>query len=473
MRRDAMITLKKILPVFLVLALIVGTMPIAFATSSLSIGSISYDSTVVKQESFMVSSSVTASNVAGTITVTVTLIDLTGGAVTITGDAEKTLTFNANGTQNVQWTVTAGTAGTYSNPFKITATASDEGIATPKTSDTPLTIQERPVLEVTFIRDKTSVSAGDTVRLDFTIMNSAAAGAADATNVVATLTLPTGWTKVTGPSPYSLGTIAAGGGSESGYWIVSADSPGSSNTLTLKVTSTLPGGTITKTVAITGPTTTTTRLPGGGPPALPPTTYAIPTDPTTAKTTSAVTATSPDGGLTLTIPENTIAKDATDAPLTSVTISLPTSIPEIPEGFSLLGYAYDMVPKGASFNPPIDLTVEYDPAKIPEGFTEADLVIKWYDEASQQWTSLPSTVDTVNHRVTAKVSHFTVFALFAEKVVPTPSPTPTATPVVTPTLTPSPSPTAPPMAAIPPWSWMLVIIAIVVVIVVVYLVRKR
>ncbi len=471
-----MITLKKLLTVFLVLALIAGTMPIASAASSLSIGSISYGSTVVKQESFTVSSSITASNVAGTITVTVTLIDNTGGAVTITGDAEKTLTFNTNATQNVQWTVTAGTAGTYSNPFKITATASDGGSATPKTSDTPLTIQERPVLEVTFTSDKASVSAGDTVRLDFTIMNSAAAGAADATNVIATLTLPTGWTRVTGPSSYSFATIAAGGGSESGYWTVSADSPGSSNTLTLTVQSTLPGGTPrTKTVAITGPTTTTTRLPGGGggPPALPPTTYAIPTDPTTAKTTSTVTATSPDGGLTLTIPENTIAKDATDAPLTSVTISLPASIPEIPEGFSLLGYAYDLEPKDASFNPPIDLTVEYDPAKIPEGFTEADLVIKWYDEASQQWTSLPSTVDTVNHRVTAKVSHFTVFVLFAGKVVLTHTPAPTATPVVTPTLTPSPSPTAAPIAAIPPWSWMLVIIAIVVVIVVVYLVRKR
>lgn len=450
-----MITLKQILPVILVLALVVGILPVASATSSLSIGSISYSSPVVKAESFTVSSSITASNVAGTITVTVTLIDNTGGAVTIT-EAEKTLTFNTNATQNVQWSVTAGTAGTYSNPFTITATASDSGTATPKTSDTPLTIQERPVLEVTFSGDKTSVSAGDSVRLDFTIMNSAAAGAADATNVIATLTLPNGWTRVTGPSPYTLGTIASGGGSKSGYWIVSADSPSSSNTITITVTSTLPGGTITKTVAITGPTPSTPPgLLGGGGGGGEASILSsnIPVDPVTGAVKS--TTTLSIEGATLTIPEGTIVKDAEGKPLSTITMQYTATIAESVGAFS----AYDYGPRGATFVPPIDLVIAYDPADLPEGFRESDLVIRMWDGTA--WIDLVTTIDTATHTATAKVSHFTIFALFA---VPPGAPAPVSTPTPVPTPTPLPITPTPPGALPLKLPWGLIIGIIVAVI---------
>ncbi|MGB2729071.1 MAG: hypothetical protein WBD09_11525 [Halobacteriota archaeon] len=453
-----MMILKKVLPVILVLALIVGTMPIASAKSSLLIGSISHDSSVVKQESFTVSSSVTASNVAGTITVTVTLIDNTGGAVTIT-DAVKTLTFNTNATQNVQWTVTAGTAGTYSNPFKITATASDEGIATPKTSDTPLTIQERPVLEVTFTRDKTSVSAGDSVRLDFTIMNSAAAGAADATNVIATLTLPGGW-GVTDPS-HSLGTIAAGGGSESGYWIVSADSPASSNTLTLKVTSTLPGGTITKTVSITGPTPPPSNggvSPGGGGPtdsSTPTGETSVSTEPT-GEVKNTLTAPSADGKASVTITAGIIAKDAAGNPLTAVTVTSPSTLPaSAPSGVNYVsGYAYNFGPTGATFSEPVTISITFDTAKF-EGKTP---VIHVYEAGA--WNVLETTV--VGNKATTKVTHFSTFVLFAaEKIEVTTTPTPTPIVTTTPTVMPTPTP-APPVK--PSWGLIIgIIIAVVIV----------
>ena len=50
----------------------------ASAVATLSVGAISYDSTVVKDESITVSSSVTASTVTGTLTVDVTLTDNSG-----------------------------------------------------------------------------------------------------------------------------------------------------------------------------------------------------------------------------------------------------------------------------------------------------------------------------------------------------------------------------------------------------------
>jgi hypothetical protein len=461
-----MITLKKILPAILVLALVGGILPVASATSSLSIGSINYDSTVVKAESFTVSSSITASNVAGTITVTVTLIDNTGGAVTIT-EAEKTLTFTTNATQNIQWSVTAGTAGTYSNPFTITATASDSGTATPETSDTPLTIQERPVLEVTVTGDKSSVSAGDDVRLDFTIMNFAAAGAADATNVIATLTLPNGWTRVTGPSPYSLGTIASGGGTKSGYWIVSADSPSSANTITTTVTSTLPGGTITKTVAITGPTPTTppAQPPVGGGPTVSTETGETPisTEPTgEVKTT--VIATSADGKASVTIPAGIIAKDAAGNPLTEVTVTLPSVLPAgVPSGVEYVGIAIQLGPEGATFSHPVEISITFDPAEF-EGKTP---VIYVYEAG--EWKALDTTV--VGNKAIAKVTHFSTFVLFAVPEV-TPTPTPTATPTLSPTTAPIPPATPTPR----PW-WRIpgfeAVFAIAGLLVVAYLLRIR
>ena len=52
----------------------------------------------------------------------------------------------------------------------------------------------------------------------------------------------------------------------------------------------------------------------------------------------------------------------------------------------------------------------------------------------------------VDNKGIAKVTHFTIFVLFGEKVPPPPSPTPspTPTPTVSPVVTPSPTPTPTP-----------------------------
>jgi PGF-pre-PGF domain-containing protein len=234
----------------------------ATATSSLTIGTVTYDSTVVKDESLTLSTSIEASSVSSTITVTVTLQDNTGSAVSITS-ATKTLTFTQSETQNIQWSIRADTPGTYSSPFTITASASDGGNANPKTTTTSLTIQERPVLDVTTSQNKTSVNNGDTVRLNYTIQNTAASGAASATDITATLALPSGWSISTGANPQSISSLAAGGAQSSGYWILTATSPSSTNTITLTINSSLPGGTTTKTYTITGPSTSSSSTDSG------------------------------------------------------------------------------------------------------------------------------------------------------------------------------------------------------------------
>jgi PGF-pre-PGF domain-containing protein len=219
------------------------------AVSSLKINTVSYDSTVVKDESFSVSTSITAEGITSSKTVTVTLIPGDGVGVSIENDAQQ-ITFNSNTTKNVEWSLTANTPGTYSNPFTITATGTDNP-ATPEITSTSLTIKDRPVIDVAVIKDKSSVSAGGTVRLDYTVTNLGEVTAADATDVTAAITLPTGWSLSTGSLSYSLGTIASGGASSSGYWVVKADSPVESNTFTVEITSSIPGGTVTEDVSVT------------------------------------------------------------------------------------------------------------------------------------------------------------------------------------------------------------------------------
>jgi len=72
-----------------------------------------------------------------------------------------------------------------------------------------------------------------------------------------------------------------------------------------------------------------------------------------------------------------------------------------------------MGPAGAIFNPPVDLIMEYDESKIPEGVAEKTLVLSFYDDSTGQWTDLESTVDIENNTVTAKVSHFSAFTVLA------------------------------------------------------------
>jgi uncharacterized membrane protein len=180
----------------------------------------------------------------------------------------------------------------------------------------------------------------------------------------------------------------------------------------------------------------------------------VPVDPATGAVTSATTLTVEKA--TLTIPVGTIVKDAEGNPLSTSITTLYT--PTTAERVGAIA-AYDFGPSGTTFTPPIDLVIAYDPANIPAGFAETDLVIRMWDGTA--WIDLDTTVDTVAHTATAKVSHFTVFALFAAPPI-APPPTPTPTPIVTPTPTPVVTPTPPPPFPVVP---LVAVIAIVIVVI--------
>jgi hypothetical protein len=60
------------------------------------------------------------------------------------------------------------------------------------------------------------------------------------------------------------------------------------------------------------------------------------------------------------------------------------------------------------------MTFYYDPAGLPPGFTETNLVIAYYNESTKSWVMLDNfTINTETNTITAKISHFTMFAILA------------------------------------------------------------
>jgi len=123
--------------------------------------------------------------------------------------------------------------------------------------------------------------------------------------------------------------------------------------------------------------------------------------------------TSPDGNMTVVISRGTVALDDDGNPLRVLTVNVALEPPAPPRGAHFIGLAYSFAPPGATFNPPLTLTWQYDPADVPEDVAEEDLVVAYYSEEAGEWVKVPSVVDVQTHTITTEVSHFTTFAVIA------------------------------------------------------------
>jgi hypothetical protein len=131
------------------------------------------------------------------------------------------------------------------------------------------------------------------------------------------------------------------------------------------------------------------------------------------KLTEDVSARSEDFKVEIYLPEGTVVLNAIGASISSIRIQPMAELPLRPKETSTVATIYEMGPAGTTFDPPVDLTMEYDESKIPEGVAEKTLVVSTYDDSTGQWTDLESTVATENDTVTAKVSHFSAFTVLA------------------------------------------------------------
>jgi hypothetical protein len=141
-----------------------------------------------------------------------------------------------------------------------------------------------------------------------------------------------------------------------------------------------------------------------------------------------VTATSPDGSVTLTIAEGAQVLGPDGDPLAGLTVENILDPPDAPEGYHVI-VAFDFGPDGTTCNPSIEITIEYDADALPEGVDESNLVIAYYDETAGEWVFVTGEVDPAANTVTFAAGHFTTFAILsaaAPEVTPTPPPSPTS-----------------------------------------------
>lgn len=117
--------------------------------------------------------------------------------------------------------------------------------------------------------------------------------------------------------------------------------------------------------------------------------------------------------------------------------------PPPPEGANIIGLTYNFEPSGATFDPPITLEYTYDPATLPEGVAEGDLVVAFYDEATGEWVECECTCDPETHCITACIYHFTCFGIISYVAPAPPTPAPTAPTPPEPAPTPAPAPPTP------------------------------
>jgi hypothetical protein len=112
------------------------------------------------------------------------------------------------------------------------------------------------------------------------------------------------------------------------------------------------------------------------------------------------------------IPQGTVALDAKGSSLTEVTVELrqPRALPT---AGILIGDVYNLKPDGATFDPPLPVSLPYDISAIPAGVDEEALNVAVYDASAQDWIPLPSIVDTDAHVVNAEASHLSEFAVVA------------------------------------------------------------
>ena len=125
---------------------------------------------------------------------------------------------------------------------------------------------------------------------------------------------------------------------------------------------------------------------------------------------------STDTRASISLAEGVTARDASGNPLASIIIT--TSSPDtatarsVDSGFTFADMAYELGPDGATFSPSATLT--FTPLEIPWG---KEYLIRSHDPIAGTWQDLPTVSDPATGKVTAQISHFCCFGLFARDIV--------------------------------------------------------
>ncbi|HEY4320389.1 MAG TPA: hypothetical protein VGM77_04340 [Gemmatimonadales bacterium] len=112
--------------------------------------------------------------------------------------------------------------------------------------------------------------------------------------------------------------------------------------------------------------------------------------------------TSSDGKVQLVIPAGALSSNV------SFTIT-PDTATTTAGGALVAGSVYDFEPSGTTFATPATIRIPYTVAGLPTGASPLFLAVFLRDGPA--WDSIPSTLDTLAHTVSASVSHFSTYGL--------------------------------------------------------------
>jgi hypothetical protein len=125
-----------------------------------------------------------------------------------------------------------------------------------------------------------------------------------------------------------------------------------------------------------------------------------------------------DGKVTMDVSKGTILTDSHGAGLKAMSAVRPSAVPDPPAGDVLL-VSYVLGPANAKFNPPLNLTLTYDPLSLPAGAMENNLYLAAWDGI--EWSELESKVDTTAKTVSASIAHFSQYALLLKAPLSAPA----------------------------------------------------
>ncbi len=126
-----------------------------------------------------------------------------------------------------------------------------------------------------------------------------------------------------------------------------------------------------------------------------------------------VKAASSDSLVELTIPQNTRITYDNGQATNQVSIVNWQVPPSLPENTANVGAVYTLQPMGARFDSPIDISIKYDPTKVPSGVEAKDLVIGSWNNSTSKWSEFNSYTDLGYQTVNTKINSFSNFSILA------------------------------------------------------------
>jgi len=143
---------------------------------------------------------------------------------------------------------------------------------------------------------------------------------------------------------------------------------------------------------------------------------------------TSVEVASNDGTISLFLDKDAILLGKEGKPLQLIQATVDLNPPPPLEEAYIIGAVYELRPQGATFDPPLKLTLSYDPNELPGGVKESEVYIAPYDESTGWGRWYYKLVDTERHTVTTQIDHFARYAVLAPKESPQPPPKPTPKP---------------------------------------------